>query len=144
MSTPRTLDEAEIGEELGPIEYVVTPGLVEKYAEATGDRNPWFFKDSPFGGKVAHPTIVGNDVLRLVETKYVHPLGSLHAKQDFEIQNPIRVGAKLKSTAKVVERYVKKEREYTVVEMSIVDDKGVEVVRSRYTVCYPLASKKQR
>jgi len=35
--------QAKVGEELGPIEYLVTEEMVRDYADAVDDHNPYFF-----------------------------------------------------------------------------------------------------
>ncbi len=58
-----TLSEPEIfvGRDYGAHALTVGPELVQHYTEATGDRNPWYFGPSPFGGLEAQ-----EDVLELV------------------------------------------------------------------------------
>ena len=72
--------QAKVGEELGPIEYLVTEEMVRDYADAVDDHNPYFFQDSPFGGRIAHPTIGANDYALVLATKY-SMTGTVHATE---------------------------------------------------------------
>jgi hypothetical protein len=57
---PLTFDALTVGEEFVSDEHLVTPEDIETYAFAVDDHHPWFFGASPFGGPVAHPTLLGN------------------------------------------------------------------------------------
>ena len=140
MAEFKTLAEAEVGEEFEPFEYVVTAEVVQKYVEGTDNQDLWLDR-SPLEGMRVHPAICDNDGVHLYQIEYLNPLGTLHAKQEFEFLNPVQVGKRVRVRGKVVDRYVKKEREYTVVEALSVDEDGVEVLRSRQTLCYSLSSR---
>jgi acyl dehydratase len=124
--------QAKVGEELGPIEYVVTEELVRDYGDGADDHDPWFFQDSPFGGRIAHPTIVANDYAVVLATKYSMD-GAVHAKAAHEFINPIRLGKRLKVKGKIVDMYNKRGRDYLTVETVAVDEDGVELAKSRNT-----------
>ncbi|HEV2054396.1 MAG TPA: hypothetical protein VGV06_04380 [Methylomirabilota bacterium] len=83
----------EVGEEFVSDEHLVTPEDVETYAFAVDDRSPWFVEDSPFGGPIAHPTLLGNQALRPRHSRHIVHAG-LHAKMEFEFLDPIRPGAR--------------------------------------------------
>src|SRR5438034_7858992 len=78
---PLTYEALTVGEEFVSDAYLVTPEDVDTYAFAVDDHHPWFFGPSPFGGPVAHPTLVANQALRLRHSRYVVHAG-LHAKID--------------------------------------------------------------
>ena len=56
-------------------------------------------KTLPFGGKIAHPVLLGNQALLMRHSKYIVPAG-LHAKMQFEFVEPLRVGCACARTAK--------------------------------------------
>ena len=60
-----TYERLQVGEEFVSDTFLVTPEEIETYAFAVDDHHPWFFGSSPFGGPVAHPTLLGNQALRL-------------------------------------------------------------------------------
>ena len=139
----KTLAEAKVGEEFGTVEYVVTPEMVERFEKGVDNPAVWLDPPSNRGARL-NPTVCDRDGSRVYQTKYVPPLGILHAKQEYEYLNPPRVGKKVRVKGKVVDRYVKKEREYTVVESVSVDEDGVEIIRGRQFLCYPLATKLEK
>jgi hypothetical protein len=50
---PLTYEALKVGEEFVSDEHLVTPEDVETYAFAVDDHHPWFFGDSPFGGRAS-------------------------------------------------------------------------------------------
>src|SRR5215475_2782037 len=95
-----TYDVLQVGEEFVSDPHLVTPEDVDEYAFAVDDHHPWFFGDSPFGGPVAHPTLMANQALRLRHTRYIVP-GGLHAKMEFQFVEPIRPGMRVRSRGRV-------------------------------------------
>ena len=59
------------------------------------------------------------------------PEGGFHAQQEFEFINPLKVGKKVRVTGKLVDRYIKRGREYFVAEFVAVDEDGLEIVRMK-------------
>jgi acyl dehydratase len=58
-------------------------------------------------------------------------IGNLHARQEWELFHPFRVGDALQSRMTVVERYRKRNREYVVGEVVLTDTDGRWLQRSR-------------
>ena len=130
--TPLTYDALTIGEEFVSDTLLVTPEDVETYAFAVDDHHPWFSGASPFGGALAHPTFAGNQALRLRHSRYVVHAG-LHAKMHFEFLEPIRVGMRVRSRGRVIDKYVRRGKQYMVTEFVTEDDKGTPLVRGQFT-----------
>ncbi|GIX47363.1 MAG: hypothetical protein KatS3mg131_1574 [Candidatus Tectimicrobiota bacterium] len=81
---------------------------------------------------IAHPTLLGNQALRLRHTKFtVH--GGLHAKQEFEFLEPIRPGMRVRSRGKVIDKYERRGKQYMVTEFVTEDENGTVLVRGRFT-----------
>ena len=85
-------DEVYVGKDIGGREIEVSPRLVANYVRATGDANPIYTGRSAQGGPVAPALLLVNEV-------YAHPgwylpnfFGNLHAKQEWEIFQPVAVG----------------------------------------------------
>ena len=127
-----TYEGLTVGEEFVSNEQLVTPEDIETYAFAVDDHHPWFVEDSPFGGPVAHPTLLGNQALRLRHSRYTVP-GGLHAKMEFEFLEPIRPGMRARSRGRVVEKYERRGRPYMVTEYVTEDEHGTVLVRGRFT-----------
>ena len=90
----------EIGEILGQKDVLITDEMVQTSAHAIESIRPWYFEDSPFGGRIAPPTIFDNDTLNILDEAYQR-FGSIHAKQAWEFKNPLRVGKRVSARSKI-------------------------------------------
>jgi acyl dehydratase len=127
--TTRT-DDKYVGRYYGERRIVITPELAAHYAKAVQDQNPWYFGDSPFGGPVAPALILHSEVYTTIDW-YLSYFGNLHARQEFEIFAPIMVGDTVTARRQIVERYLKRDREYVVLEVGVYDDDGRLLNRGR-------------
>lgn len=125
-------DQMKVGEELGRKEILITDEMIRACANAIESNHPWYFEDSPFGGRIAPPTVFDNDTLRILDEQYER-FGSIHAKQAWELKNPARPGKKVTITVKLIDKYIKRERNYIVMELVAVDEDGLEICRGRHT-----------
>jgi acyl dehydratase len=127
-----TYEAVQVGEEFVSDPHLVTPEDVETYAFAVDDEHPWFSGASPFGGPIAHPTLLGNQALRLRHSRYIVHAG-LHAKMEFEFREPIRPGARVRSRGRVVDKYERRGKPYMVTEFETAAEDGTVLVRGRFT-----------
>jgi len=123
-------DEKYVGRYYGERRVEITPELVAHYASAVQDQNPWYFGDSPFGGSVAPALILHSEVYHTIDW-YLSYFGNLHARQEWEIFAPIMVGDTVTARRQIVERYLKRDREYVVMEVGCYDDEGRLLNRGR-------------
>lgn len=114
-------------------EYVLTPDLAEDYAEGIEDFNPWYLEHSPFGGPIANPVLIIAQHARLFKTRY-STAGNVHTRHETQFLNPARIGKKIKVSGTLVDKYLKRGREYLVMECRSVDEDGVEICRDRRTI----------
>jgi acyl dehydratase len=122
-----------VGEEFRSDDFLVKPEDVETYAYAVDDHNPWFFENSPFGGKIAHPTLLGNQALFMRHSRYVITAG-LHAKMQFEFLEPLRPGMRVRTHGKVLDKYERRDRHYMVTQFETRDEEtGAVLVRGQFT-----------
>ena len=133
---------AKVGEELGPVEYKITGANIQECANIFDDYNPWFFKESPFGGPIAHPLIGATDCFQVLNTKY-STYGLVYTKAAREFINPIRPGKSYTVKGKIVDRYTRRGRDYLVIETVTTDEDGLEVVRSRDTSLLSMERREQ-
>ena len=129
---PLSYDALQVGETFVSDTKLVTPEDVEAYAYAVDDRHPWFSEDSPFGGPIAHPTILANQALHLRHSKYIVRAG-LHAKIEFEFLEPIRPGMRARSRGTVIDKYERRGKPYMVTEYVTEAEDGTVLVRGRFT-----------
>lgn len=119
-------EPACVGRHCGSNTYDVTPELVSFYADALDDPSPLYREAAP-------PLLFHSECYRFVGEWYLKNLfGNLHARQDWELFAPIRIGARLRSRSTIVERYAKRGRDYVVNESDLVDaTDGRLLVRGR-------------
>jgi acyl dehydratase len=122
-----------VGEEFDSDDFTIKPEDVDTFAYAVDDHNPWYFKDSPFGGPIVHPTLTGNQALLMRHNKYIVPAG-LHAKMQFEFIEPLRVGMRVRSHGKVIDKYERRGRHYMVTQFETREEgTGKVLTRGQFT-----------
>jgi len=132
MRKPFHYDTIQIGEVLGEQDVRITEAMIRTCAEAIESSHPWYFDDSPYGGRIAPPTIFDNDTLRILDEQYER-FGSIHARQAWEFKRPVRLGRRVHLTVRVVDKYMRRDRPYLVMELLAVDEDGLELCRSTHT-----------
>src|SRR5262245_38392216 len=125
-------DVIQVGESLESCDTVVKPEDIDTFAYAVDDHHPWHFEDSPYGGPIAHPTLLANQALLMRHNKYVVDAG-LHAAMQFEFVKPIRTGMRVRTRGKIVDKYEKRGRHYMVTEFTTTDEGGDVLVRGQFT-----------
>ena len=123
-------DQVCVGRCYGQREVEVTPELVTTYMDGTRDRNAWYSSASPFGGPVAPALILHSEVYRDVSW-YLNIFGNLHARQEWELFQPMMVGDRVRTLSTIVDRYAKRGRQYVVNEVSVFSEGGAMLSRSR-------------
>jgi acyl dehydratase len=129
---PLDYDTLQVGEEFVSDTQLITPEDVETYAFAVEDEHPWFSGDSPGGGPIAHPTMLGNQALRLRHSRYIVRAG-LHARMEFQFLEPIRHGVRTRSRGRVIDKYERRGKPYMVTEFVTEDEHGTVLVRGQFT-----------
>jgi acyl dehydratase len=120
------------GKDLGTLEVAVTPEMVDHYIKGLDEPNPWYTTASAFGGPVA-PVIVYQQVDTEFKGWYLDNLfGNLWRRQEWEIHAPTRAGQVLRCTARVADRYRRRDRDVVAMEMWVRDQAGQLVARSMH------------
>lgn len=121
----------EVGTEMRSDERHLRPEDTEAYAWAVEDEDPWFFGPSPFGGAICHPTLLANQALLLRHNRFVVPAG-LHARMIFAFHKAIPLGARARTTGKVVEKYWRREKPYMVTAFETRGEDGTLYTSGRF------------
>ena len=118
-----TYDDVNVGESYGPIEQHLTRDLVAQYCTDWADDNPLYQPQAP-GGQLAPITYdTGRLGADLLATKF--NIGrTIVTKTAQKNLRPIAVGARVKTTGKVEDKYVKRGYEYVVVSFTSFDESG--------------------
>ncbi len=124
-------NEVYVGRYFGEHTYDITPDMVRQYLESVDDEHPWYSGASPFGGPVAPAMLLHSDVYRYQGWYLPRIYGNLHAKQDWEFFHPVMVGDRVATRSVIVERYIKRDREYVVNEVTCFGADGRMLNRGR-------------
>ena len=120
-----------VGLDLGGHEYEITRELVRAYSEGVADHHAWYAGDSPFGGPAAPALILHSEVYKFGGWYLPNVWGNLHARQEFELLAPVLVGDRVSTRSTIVDRYVKRGRDYVVNEVQVFAADGRLLSRGR-------------
>jgi acyl dehydratase len=120
-----------VGMSLGWREHTVTPEMVQSFADSVGDHNPWYFGPSPFGGPVVPSLFFHSEPFRHQGWFLSHRHGTLFAKQEWDFFHPVMVGDRVRTYSIVIDRYIRRNREYVGNELLIFSDDYRLLARAR-------------
>jgi len=123
--------EVYVGRSFGGREVDITPELVSDYSEAVDDHHAWYSQDSPWGGPAAPALLLHSEVYRNLAWYLPRIYGNLHARQEWEFFQPAMVGDKITTQSVVIDRYIKRSREYIVNEVTCLSADGSMLNRGR-------------
>jgi hypothetical protein len=121
-----TLDSLQVGEEFVSDDHLVIPEDIETHGFAVEDDHPWLAEGT------APPTVMANQALHLRHSKYIVHAG-LHARMEFNFLEPIRLGMRVRTKGKVIDKYERRGKPYMVTEYVTEDDTGRVLVRGQVT-----------
>ena len=124
-------EDIEVGKDLGTLEWEITEADLEKQCSIDLDYHPWYFGESPFGGRIAPPQIQYRPPRWLLSRNY-NVRGVLY-KWEFENIGPLRVGEPITVTGRIAEKWVERDREYVKFESTGTNKKGEIVFRTMRT-----------
>ena len=125
-------EEVEVGDMFpaGPLAFTVGQEVVDRYLAATGDRTGLY--GAPDGPRRAPSMIASVYLIELLKARRSPP-GGIHAKQAIRFHRSIMLGETLSIHARVVEKYVRKDRPYVVSEFEARGEDGGLVASGRIT-----------
>jgi len=108
-------EAAFVGRHCGSNVHEITAEGVAFYADALEDH-------SPLWREIAPPLLHHSECYKFLGDWYLKNLfGNLHARQEWELFAPIKIGSRVRSRSTIVERYTKRGRDYVVNETDLVD-----------------------
>jgi acyl dehydratase len=121
-----------LNEEFGPITEMVDDYKVKKFAFSMDDYHPWYFGESPFGGRVGHAGILANDLLQLFTQVYdANTVVGLHTHEELWFVNPVFVPERVRLCGTYVEKYERRGKGYVVMEADARGEDGRVLLRHR-------------
>lgn len=121
--------EVHVGRDLGGRSATVTAADVARYEAGLGAATPELALAS--GAAAAPALLFHSEVYRSLAWYLPNIFGNLHARQEWQLFAPLTVGAAVRTRSTIVERYVKRNREYVVNEVLVTDEDGRWLQRSR-------------
>lgn len=133
---------AAVGEEFGPLEIVVDEARVKSFAFAQDDYHPWHFGPSPFGGPVAHASLLANELMQIYFERFridAHEdsaadsewLEEAHVEETLRCEAPLAVGETVTLGGRFVDKYVIGGRGAVVLEGEAVAADGRTILAHR-------------
>ena len=104
-------DALEVGETFEKYEYVLTQKMIDTYRKGVMDPEAGF------------PTIAHKVDVKQYNAKY-RDNGSVNARCAFYCYNPPIAGKKLIVTAKIADKYLRRDKPYIVIEATAIDEDG--------------------
>ena len=118
-------NDVYVGKDLGGHEYQADPQRIAVYEAGTEDRNPRYRDLAP-------ALLFHSECYTFLQDWYLPNLvGNLHARQEWELFAPLRVGERIRTRAFVAERYAKRNRDYVVCETLLFAPDGSVALRGR-------------
>jgi hypothetical protein len=130
MSTYRRYDEVCVGDVFPdhPLRFEVTAETVGRFLSATGNQDPTY---GP--GRDRAPSMIASVYLIEVLRARHSPPGGIHAKQSVRFHRPVSVGQTLTIQARVVDKFLRKDRPYVVSDFEARAEDGGLVSTGRIT-----------
>ena len=132
MSEKPGFQAITIGEDLGTIEMTLDKKAINDWVTLV----QWQVRELIENLHVAPPGISIEQHPRMEFAKFSDLRAGIWAKSEHEFLKPMRVGSKVSIHGKIVDKYVKRGRNYVVTEYETLDEAGDVVMRSRETGIY--------
>ncbi|GGF18221.1 MaoC/PaaZ C-terminal domain-containing protein [Subtercola lobariae] len=129
---PQAYDNVLLFEELGPIRVEVTDERVKEYAFSVDDYRSWHFTDSPFGGPIAHATLLSNDLLNVYTAVFDRHDGvAMHVEEELAFHAPVPVGETVTLRGHYVDKHLRRGLGLVIMESEARDSSGKLLVSHR-------------
>jgi hypothetical protein len=108
-----------VGDDLGTMDYVLTEQMVADYRRVV---------DNPYA---AYPTVAARHPANLFYRKYKQVMRVPNSGHDSQYFNPPVAGKRIFVAAKIVDKYVRRDKPYLIVEATATDEDGRLIEISR-------------
>ena len=112
-------DDVQIGEELGSYEYEYTQEMLDRFRQSVED---------PEAG---YATIAVKHDATALTMVYDDQTGTVNAGNEVEFFNPPIPGKKIRVTARIADKYWRRDKPYLVLEATAVDEDGRLLEKTR-------------
>ncbi len=127
---PRTsYEDIQVGADLGTTPWSVSSEQIAAICESDDDYHEWYTVGSPFGGVIA-PVLIAYPPVRLLFSRAYNVRG-LFYELTLDNLDPIRPGKAMFVSGRVVDKWIKRDREYVAYEGECIDEDGLVIFRTR-------------
>ena len=105
-------ETAEIGEELGAYDYVLTQEMLDTFRSSVEDPDAQF------------PTLAVKHDATAFAMVYEDRIGTVNAGNEVEFFNPPVPGKRVRVTGRIADKYIRRDNPYLVIEATAVDEDG--------------------
>lgn len=139
MATGRYTSDLDTGDQLGTVEFTLSPFVVREYAHGNEMHHP-FFQDTD--RPPVPPTLVHLQKLRLYNTACpagTGPQARVHVEYDATWHDMVPSGELLRATGRVAQRYQKRGRTYVQIEIDLnaaADNRPLVTYRDTVIISY--------
>jgi 3-hydroxybutyryl-CoA dehydratase len=136
-------EDLQLGKEFDPFEMVVDTDTVDSFLSAIEENQDAIYQNQEIAKKWGYNQPLAPHGLAAIYARlsylknFTMPGGGILTKQEFRFFRPVFMGDKLVCTAKVVDRFLKKERKYVVFEINTCNQNGHPVSFVRIEVIWP-------
>ncbi len=135
MSGLQRFDQIEIGDVFPPhpLTFEVSDAVVDGFLAATGDESGRY---AAVDGVRRAPSMIASVYLIDLLKARRSPPGGIHAKQSIQFHRPVAVGETIAVQARMVDKYIRKERPYVVSDFEARGADGALVASGRITTIW--------
>jgi hypothetical protein len=124
-------EDIEVGRRLGEVEWEITDELIDVQCMLDQDFDPLFFPRKDTETRLAPPQITYRPPRWLLSRTY--NVRGLFVRWEHESFKAIIPNTRIKVTGSIVEKYIKKDREFVVYQAEGRDEAGELIFRTRRT-----------
>ena len=125
-------ENLEIPEDLGTVRELVDDHKIKRYAFTQDEYGPWYFDESPFGGRIGQATLLCNDLVQMFTNVYAaSEVVGFHTEEQMWFDSPVHLDEVVTLTATYTESYVRRGEGYVVMEAQVSGEDGRSIVRHR-------------
>lgn len=106
---PYNWDDAQVGDEFGSFEYILTQAQVDNYRKAVDD------PEAPFTTLAVKHDVTAFGLI-------YEGTSGVNARNEVQLFNPPIPGKKIKVTGRIVDKYIRRELPYLVIEAVATDE----------------------
>jgi len=135
--------DLQLGKEFEPFYFSVDPDTVDRFLEAIEEGENPIYRNIEVAEEWGYDRPLAPHSLAAIYARssylkdYTMPGGGILARQEFQFFRPVFIGDELVCRAKVVDRFLKKDRKYVVIEINTGNQNEQQVSLVRIEAIWP-------